>query len=187
MSHAAVERAMKPGLIRSILPYVAGAAVAAALFVYTGYIDYTPRPGQIGPATWPRLAIMLMGASCLFEIARRIVTKNAVATGIIEALERDEPTGPETKYPLTLIGGIILVSIYAFAVPYLGFLLATFLFLAAFMYVGGYRKHLVIWIASATVTLFCGILFLRIAYVSLPRGIEPFDRITDALLLIPGL
>jgi hypothetical protein len=28
---------------------------------------------------------------------------------------------------------------------------------------------------------------LRIAYVSLPRGIEPFDRITDVFFAIPGL
>jgi putative tricarboxylic transport membrane protein len=178
---------MTSSLLRSILPYIIGAAVAAALFAYTGYIDYTPRPGQIGPATWPRLAIALMAASCLFEIARRIATKNAVTTGLVEALERDEPTERETRYPRSLVGGIVLVSIYAFVVPYLGFLLATFLFLAAFMYVGRYRNHLAIWIASAVVTLFCGVLFLRIAYVSLPRGMAPFDRIADAFLLIPGI
>jgi hypothetical protein len=178
---------MKSSLLRSILPYIIGAAVAAALFAYTGYIDYTPRPGQIGPATWPRLAIGLMAASCLFEIARRIATKNAAATGIVEAFERDEQTERETRYPLSLVGGIGLVSIYAFVVPYLGFLLATFLFLAAFMYVGRYRNHSAIWAASAIVTLFCGVLFLRIAYVSLPRGLPPFDRITDAFLLIPGI
>jgi cell division protein FtsW (lipid II flippase) len=183
---------MKPSrvpsrLLRSILPYGIGAAVAASLFVYSGYIDYTPRPGQIGPATWPRLAIALMAASCLFEIARRIATKNAKATGIVDALDRDEPTEPQTRYPFSLVAGIVLVAIYAMVVPYLGFLLATFLFLSAFMYVGGYRKHLVVWTASAVVTLFCGVLFLRIAYVSLPRGIAPFDRVTDAFLLIPGI
>jgi putative tricarboxylic transport membrane protein len=178
---------MTSSLLRSILPYIIGTAVAAALFAYTGYIDYTPRAGQIGPATWPRLAIALMAASCLFEIARRIATKNSVATGIVETLEGDEPKEQEKRYPLSLVGGIGLVSVYAFVVPYLGFLLATFLFLAAFMYVGRYRNHSVIWAASAAVTLFCGVLFLRIAYVSLPRGIPPLDRITDAFLLIPGI
>jgi putative tricarboxylic transport membrane protein len=189
---ATIERAMKPSqapstLLRSILPYGIGAVLAAALFVYTGHIDYTPRPGQIGPATWPRLVMALMAGSCLFEIARRIVTRNAEAAGVIDALDRDDETQPETRYPLSLVAGIVLVAIYAFVVPYLGFLLGTFLFLAAFMYVGGYRRHLVIWAASAIVTLFCGVLFLRIAYVSLPRGIPPFDRVTDAFLVIPGL
>jgi putative tricarboxylic transport membrane protein len=178
---------MKPSLLRSLLPYGIGAAVAAALFVHSGYIDYTPRPGEIGPATWPRLAIALMAASCLFEMVRRIVTKNAKATGIVDALDRDEPTEPETRYPLALVAGIGLMAVYAVAVPYLGFLLGTFLFLAAFMSVGGSRRHLVIWTASVVVTLFCGVLFLRIAYVSLPRGIAPFDRVTDAFLVIPGI
>ena len=37
------------------------------------------------------------------------------------------------------------------------------------------------------VTISCGILFLRIAYVSLPRGIAPFDRVTDVFFAIPSL
>ena len=61
----------------------------------------------------------------------------------------------------------------------LGFLLSTFLFLAAFMYLGRYRKHVAIWGTSAVVTVLCGVLFLRFAYVSLPRGDPPFDRVTD--------
>ena len=85
-----------------------------------------------------------------------------------------------------MIGGIVLMAIYAVLVPVLGFILGTFLFLAAFMYVGGYRAHGAIWGASAAVTIFCGILFLRIAYVSLPRGIAPFDRVTDIFFAIPS-
>ena len=42
-------------------------------------------------------------------------------------------------YPGLLIGGIVLVAIYAVVVDILGFLLSTFLFLAAFMYLGRYR------------------------------------------------
>ncbi len=79
------------------------------------------------------------------------------------------------------------MAIYAVLVPVLGFILGTFLFLAAFMYVGGYREHAAIWGTSAAVTIFCGILFLRIAYVSLPRGIPPFDRATDVFFAIPSL
>ena len=79
------------------------------------------------------------------------------------------------------------MGIYAVLVPVLGFILGTFLFLAAFMYVGRYRDHGAIWGTSALVTILCGILFLRIAYVSLPRGIAPFDRITDIFFAIPGL
>ena len=44
--------------------------------------------------------------------------------------------------------------------------------------VGGWELGLLVLMA---------ILFLRVAYVSLPRGIPPFDRIADLFLLIPGV
>ena len=179
---------MDKALFRSIVPYAVGLAIAAALYLYAGTFDYAPRPGQLGPDVWPRLAILLMGGSCLFEISRRLIIGNQDATGFMEAFDR-EPDVEEKQpvYPRLLIGGIVLMGIYAVLVPLLGFILGTFLFLAAFMYVGGYRAHRGIWGTSAVVTISCGILFLRIAYVSLPRGIPPFDRATDIFFAIPSL
>jgi len=179
---------MDKALLRSIGPYVVGLAIAAALYIYAGTFEYTPRAGELGPEVWPRLAILLMGASCLWELTRRLFVANKDATGFLEAFDREaevEDTAP--VYPRLVVGGIVLMGVYAVIVPVLGFILGTFLFLAAFMYVGGYRAHVVVWGASLGVTILCGILFLRIAYVSLPRGIEPFDRVTDAFFAIPSL
>lgn len=180
---------MQITLLRSILPYIVGLGVAVALYIYAGTIEYTPRGHELGPEVWPRLAILLMAASCLWEIARRLIAGNQDATGFIEAFDR-EPDEAEEKapvYPRLLIGGIVLMGVYAVLVPYLGFMLGTFLFLAAFMYVGRYRDHRAIWLTSVAVTVLCGVLFLRIAYVSLPRGVPPFDRVTDLFFMIPGL
>jgi putative tricarboxylic transport membrane protein len=179
---------MDKALFHSIVPYAMGLAIAAALYVYAGTFEYAPRPGQLGPEVWPRLAILLTGGSCLFEISRRLIIGNQDATGFMEAFDREpEVEEKQPVYPRLLIGGIVLMAIYAVLVPVLGFILGTFLFLAAFMYVGGYREHRAIWGTSAVVTIFCGILFLRIAYVSLPRGIPPFDRVTDIFFAIPSL
>ena len=179
---------MDKALVRSIGPYIVGLAIAAALYIYSGTFEYTVRGNALGPEAWPRLAILLMGASCLWELTRRLFVANKDATGFLEAFERDEePEAPQQVYPRLVIGGIVLMAVYAVAVPYLGFIFGTFLFLAAFMYVGGYRAHGVVWGASAAVTIFCGILFLRIAYVSLPRGVAPFDRVTDMFFAIPSL
>jgi putative tricarboxylic transport membrane protein len=178
---------MSPQLIRS-LPYVVGLAVAAGLFVYLGHIDYTPRPGHLGPEAWPRAAAALMAAACLFEIVRLALSGKAVAENAADELEAPgEMSSGEPKFPLLLVGGIALVLLYAVVLPVLGFVLTTFLFLAAFIYLGRYRRHAVIWTFSATMTVLIAILFLRIAYVSLPRGIAPFDRIADLFLLIPGV
>ncbi len=179
---------MDKTLLRSIAPYVVGLVIAITLYIYAGTIAYTPRGHELGPDAWPRLAILLMGASCAFELSRRLIVGNKDATGLLEAFDR-EPVEDDKPpvYLHMLIGGIVLMAIYAVLVPVLGFILGTFLFLAAFMYVGGYRAHGAIWGTSATVTILCGILFLRIAYVSLPRGIAPFDRATDIFFAIPSL
>lgn len=178
---------MSNTLLRSIVPYLVGLTIAAALYIYSGTIEYTSRGQSLGPEVWPRLAILLLGASCLFEIVRRLVVGNRDATGFLEAFERGEVEEAEPVYPKMLIGGIVLMSIYAVLVPYVGFIFGTFLFLAAFMYVGGFRRHRVIWLTSFFVTVLCGVLFLRIAYVSLPRGIEPFAMATDIFFKIPSV
>jgi hypothetical protein len=175
-------------LFRSVLPYAVGLLIAVALYLYAGTIVYSARPGELGPETWPRLAILLLGGSCLFELSRRLIVGNRDATGFLEAFDREpDVEDQQPVYPRLLIGGIVLMAIYAVLVPVLGFIFGTFLFLAAFMYVGGFRAHGAIWGTSTVVTGFCGILFLRIAYVSLPRGVPPFDRVTDVFFAIPSL
>lgn len=179
---------MDISLLRSITPYIAGLMIAVALYLYANTIEYTPRPGSLGPQVWPELAILLLGASCLYEIVRRMIVGNRDATGLMEAFERDEDKEEaEVFYPRMLLGGIALMAVYAVLVPYLGFIFGTFLFLVAFMYVGGFRRHTTIWLTSIFVTLFCGVLFLRVAYVSLPRGVEPFAYATDIFFKIPSL
>lgn len=172
--------------IRSALPYAIGLGVAVLLFISASHIQYTPRPGQIGPDFWPKIAIALMAVVCLIEIVRALVGA-ADARGIAEVLEGEaEEAADEPKYPRLLAGGVALVLAYAVLVSYLGFLLASFLFLAAFMYLGRYRNHLAIWSISAGMTVAIAFLFIRFAYVSLPRGEPPFDRFTDLLRLLIG-
>ena len=177
---------MDPSSLRAILPYVLGLALAVALYVYAGQIDYTPRAGELGPAVWPRMAIVLMGVCCAFEIARKLAGSRVEARGITEIFDRESGTDGEEKYPLLLVGGIVLVSAYALVVPLLGFILSTFIFLAAFMYLGRYRKHIAVWSISAVVTILAALIFIRFAYVSLPRGVPPFDAVTDFIRIILG-
>src|SRR5262245_34662159 len=174
-------------MIWPMLPYIVGLAIAAALFITTGHLDYTPRAGQLGPETWPRLVIGLMAVACLFEIVRLALSRKAATRSVAAALDQSGEDSEDPRFPLLLAGGIALVGLYAVLVPVLGFLLTTFLFAAAFMYLGRYRNHRAAWATSAAITLLVGILFLRIAYVSLPRGVPPFDRITDLFFFIPGV
>ena len=108
---------------------------------------------------------------------------------VADTLEKDETEAreaPPQKYPWLLAGGIALVGIYAIVVNTLGFLLSTFLFLSAFMYLGRYRNHTAIWATSTVITLVAALIFMRFAYVSLPRGAPPFDAVTDFIRLMVG-
>jgi hypothetical protein len=85
-----------------------------------------------------------------------------------------------------VLGGIALDATFAVVVDVLGFLLSTFFFLAAFMYLGRYRKHVAIWTTSAVITVLAALIFMRFAYVSLPRGVPPFDAVTDFVRIMLG-
>jgi hypothetical protein len=177
---------MNKSALRPALPYFVGLAVAAALFVYTGQIAYTPRPGLLGPDFWPRLVICLMTAACLFEIVRIFAGLKADALGIGDAIEKDADETPAQSYPGLLLGGVALVIGYALVIDTLGFLLSSFLFLSAFMYLGRYRRHGMVWGVSGAITLTAALIFIRFAYVSLPRGTPPFDAITDFVRVMLG-
>src|SRR4051794_871325 len=170
--------------LRLALPYVVGLIVAGVLFYSANQIQFTQRGNELGPDFWPKIAIGLMAAVCVIEILRALVGATA-AIGIANLL--DEPEQDEEPSHLhLLIGGIALLVGYAVLVPILGFLLGSLLFMAAFMYLGRYRNHLAIWTISVVATLIIAFLFLRFAYVSLPRGAPPFDRFTDLIRIVVG-
>lgn len=178
---------MDKSAIRSTFPYVFGLAVAAVLFYFARQIEYTPRPGSLGPVFWPTMAISLMAIVCLFEIVRGLAGLKTETQGVAEILEKtDEDDEPAQTYPWMLLGGIVLVVVYAVVVDILGFLLSTFLFLSAFMYLGRYRNHVAVWSTSAIITVMAALIFIRFAYVSLPRGTPPFDAVTDFVRIMLG-
>jgi putative tricarboxylic transport membrane protein len=176
---------MDRSAIRAAFPYAIGLAVAAVLYIFAQQIEYSPRPGMLGPDFWPKAAIALMAVVCLFEIVCAMAGMRSQTLGVVDTLDKDESEQPPT-YPKLLLGGIVLVTIYAVVVGFLGFLLSTFIFLAAFMYVGRYRNHLAIWATSAAITLLAALIFIRLAYVSLPRGVPPFDAVTDFVRVMLG-
>ncbi len=168
---------------KNALPYAVLLAGTVCFYLLTLRIEYASRPGQFGPDLWPKLAIGLIAIVCLFELLRALITENRVeAVGITEQLEQgeaDEDDAP--RRPMLLVAGIGMTIAYGAFVNQLGFPLATFLYLVAFMYVGGFRSHATIWLASLIGSASLTVLFMKVVYVSLPRGTAPFDRITDLL------
>lgn len=178
---------MGKSAFRLTLPYVVGLVISGILYYYAQQIEYTHRPGSLGPDFWPKMTIAVMAFICLAEIVRRLVGFGQETRGIAEVFEKEEDgEAPPPTHTGLLAGGIALVLIYAAVVTTLGFLLSTFIFLVAFMYLGRYRNHVAIWLTGTGITLGAALLFMRIAYVSLPRGEPPFDAFTDFVRLIIG-
>ena len=171
--------------IRAALPYAVLLAVAAVFYRFAGNFQFQAQPGTLGPDFWPKAALALMGLVCVYEIARALLFGGASEThGIADVLEGDEAEEEETapRRPVLLVAGGALTLAYGVFITILGFPLATFIYLVAFMYLGGYRAHATIWLSSLIGILAIANLFLNVVYVSLPRGIPPFDRVTDVLI-----
>jgi putative tricarboxylic transport membrane protein len=179
---------MVVGRLKAALPYAVGLALAIYLWVLTGQFQTTLRPGQLGPAFWPRIAICLMSAVCLFEIAKCLLGFGAgEIKGIASTFDEQETLAPDTRNTTALAIGLVLIIAYAALVTTLGYLLCSFLFVIAFMYAGGYRNHRVIWLSGALGLLAIAFVFLRLVYVSLPRGQPPFDVVTQLVSSLIGL
>lgn len=174
----------------SASPYAICLAAAAVLWWLTGQIDYGERPGIIAPTFWPRVAIALIAVSALVELARILFSSSPEVdiSGIGEALEgaaEDDDEAP--RQPALLIIGMALTVAFAVVVVPMGFVFSTFLYLLVFMYAGGYRNHVTIWASSIIGTLVFAAIFLKLVYVSVPRGTAPFDSITQGVLDLLGL
>lgn len=182
---------MDTNRLKKAAPYGVVLIVVAVLYLLAGTIEYPPRPGQIGPDFWPKLCLALAALTCVYEIGRVLLHKgeSTEVSGIAEALDHDqlEAQAEPKTFILCLACGAGLTVAYAVLVPVLGFVLATFIYLAAFMYLGRYRNHLVIWAASLLGTLTFAAVFLKVVYVSLPRGQEPFAQVTQLMLNLLGV
>lgn len=175
--------------IRAALPYVVGLAIAAVFYHLAGTISYPARSGHLGPDFWPRVAIAIIAIVCLYEIARVLIVGSAdhSVQGIAERLDEEELDAAEAAANANsrvymLLGGLALTLAYAVLVPILGFLLASYLFLIVFMYLGGIRNHVAIWASSTIGMLVFAFIFLKVVYVSLPRGEPPFDQVTQFVM-----
>ena len=83
-----------------------------------------------------------------------------------------------------LLWGAFAVAMYGVAMVFIGFALATFLFLVAWFLLGGIGRVLPAVAYSVLGTLATLYLFLKVAYLPLPRGSGFMDTFTVQLYRI---
>ncbi|NJM34273.1 MAG: tripartite tricarboxylate transporter TctB family protein [Rhodomicrobium sp.] len=172
---------MHPQRFLMALPYAIILAIAAWFYHLAGHIQYTARGDNLGPDFWPKVALAAMMIICLVQGARLVLFPAASTSS--EAGDGGEGDEPPAQRSLTLLAaGLALTIAYGALVVTLGFLLTTIIFTVLFIYAGQYRSHAAIWISAFVGTIVLMLLFQKLVYVSLPRGVPPFDRLTDMLL-----
>ncbi|MBI2509141.1 MAG: tripartite tricarboxylate transporter TctB family protein [Betaproteobacteria bacterium] len=180
------------------LPYAIVGAAAGYLYYVASHFQFHARAGTLGPDFWPEAILALMIAACVYEVVKiagfgaRAGEVGGVLEEIVEeSAEKHADVGPVSapreSHPWLLPLGMGATILYVLAVPLLGFFLATTIYLAAFMVIGGYRRRGVIASVSLIGTLLLLFIFMKLVYVSLPIGQEPFSRVTLFLMQVMGI
>ncbi|MGH3342720.1 MAG: tripartite tricarboxylate transporter TctB family protein [Carbonactinosporaceae bacterium] len=183
----------------TLVPDIALLAGAVYLFWLTG--RFRESEGGPGAAFYPRVLIVLLAACALARVVQKLLamrrgqpgdpaTADTTAADTAAAETAAADTGADESPrvdPARLATGMLLVIGYVVATLYLGYPLATAVFVPVFLYVAGRRR---LWITLplgiATAAVFSYV-FLRLVYISLPTGVGIFDRLTVALLTALGI
>lgn len=179
--------------LRRALPYVVTLGAALILYQVAARIDYSARPGTLGPDFWPKVVLGVLIVVCLSEIVAKLFLSNDGApAGVLQDLMRDAGPDaaeeqPEGRYTGRLILGLAAAVLYVPAVDWLGFFLATWAFIIVFLRAGGYRRLGMAALIGGVTSLAFMFIFMKLVYVSLPLGRGPFQPLSVMLLQALGI
>lgn len=181
--------------MRRIVPYVIVLAIAGVLYYFAKRIDFAAPGGRIGPDVWPKAILLLAMATCAYEIIKNLffAQEDHELMGVLESIIEETPAEdlapqPEVNsFPHLLLSGIAMTVAYVVLIETLGFFLCTVFYLAGFMLAGRYRRIGVVFATSLIGSLVFMFVFMKIVYVSLPLGQEPFSYVTFMLMRLMGI
>lgn len=187
---------MQNSKISGVLPYVIVLLVAIFFYYKATQFDFEAPGGRLGPDAWPRIVLGLLALVCVYEIVRRFffdaartlqsdVPHSTEATSSFDSSTSDEEDEP--SYPWLLSLGIVMTIGYVALLETLGFFLCTALYLAGFIVLGGYRRIGVTLAVSLLGSFVFMFIFMKIVYVSLPLGSEPFSYVSFLLIRLMGI
>lgn len=164
---------------------IALSACCIAFFSFMLYEAYqlhgVGRFGEVGSALWPMIAL---GASTLLSACWLAVTLRGPApsegTGSTEEPATEScASGRDGMGRVAFSVGCILL--YIVVIPVIGFVLATFLFVAAFAVALGERRPAVLVVSPFLITAITLLVFLKFIAIPFPKGIGIFAEFSRLL------
>ena len=173
-----------PKLLR-VVPHTVMLVVSIALYWMAARIE-ADTGGRIGPAVWPKAVIVFMALLCAYEIVKRLLVRSDFeAKGLLSGTEipgsepdvvgdrgsDEDPALESGSDPKMLFGGIAIIGGYVVAVPW----------------IGGLRRPVLAVAISLAGTITLALVFLKVAYISLPMGEGPFRALSLGLMRLLGV
>lgn len=175
--------------LRDLGPYVLIIGAAIALYRVASEISYTEIPGQMGPERWPKIIIALLIGVCAFEIVRRIVVSIRPPRPVANTADEigDEGFSQQMEaHPMLVAAATAATVGYLLLLGLLGFFIATILYLAAVMWIGGVRRPVFLGVLSLGISFAFSFFFMKLIYVALPLGEGPFKTISLIVMKLVG-
>jgi putative tricarboxylic transport membrane protein len=171
----------------AILPEVV--AIALCVPLWTVSSGWTSSVGGPGPAFYPRFLIALLALAMVVRIVQEVRT---VRLGIADADDDEPPLEEGVEMDSALLDNRrVLVAIalsvaYVFGTLYLGWVLATFALVSAFLWLTGKRNPLITVPVALVLSVGMAFVFVKVVYISLPTGVGVFDQFTVLLFELLG-
>ncbi|MEO7854140.1 MAG: tripartite tricarboxylate transporter TctB family protein [Rubrivivax sp.] len=176
---------------RSWRPLLAPLAFAFSAAVLTRFVTDRPEEaaamarGIAGPVTWPTLMLYLV---VLFALAWAVQRVALVLRRREQSPALTAPApGASVAGGARVWLGIVLVLAYGFGMPWIGFALATLIYIVLWLLLGGIRKPLQITLISVIGTLVFLYFFVKVALMPLDRGVGTIGEFSVALYRLLGI
>lgn len=131
------------------------------------------RFGEVGSGFWPMLSL---GAAVILSLGWLVSTLVAFAA---EKGEADFPPSPEAvaekgKSRKKVALSTLSILLYIVVMPWIGFILSTFLFIPAFAFALEERRKKVLIISPFLITTITILVFAKFIKISFPKGVGLF-------------
>jgi hypothetical protein len=150
--------------------------IGISLFFYylTTHFPIVKGYQQMGDAFWPQLVLLVLiglSAILIFQFLLKGKKKGSI--------KKASPEETLDRPALLKTMGVMLL--YVLCIPYLGFLVSTFLALILFSYLMGDRKKSRMLYFSLGMTIATYLVFGLLIYTAMPRGVWIFKSLSNLL------